>query len=192
MTYGAVAVVPAAGRSERFGGPKLLADVRGEPLLTHTLRCLVDAGLSRVIVVVAPGADLARVSLMSDPRVSVVTNPDPSRGMFSSIQTGLVHAEGAPMVLVLPADMPFVDRRTVEVVRDACHRADRVVVPRFGGRRGHPIALPGWMRSLVASAPAERSLKDAMADLRDPPVEIDVDDAGVLRDVDTQADLKRA
>ena len=102
-----VAVVPAAGRSERFGSMKLLADVGGEPLLNRTLRSLLGAGYAPVIVVVSPSAALEAVTMLRDSRVRVVVNPDPSRGMFSSIQTGLIEADG-DVIAILPADMPVV------------------------------------------------------------------------------------
>src|SRR5206468_664636 len=84
---GAVAVVTAAGSAERFGGRKLLAPIDGEPLLDHTIRSLLEGGVTEVIVVVGTDArrELERdVNAMNDSRVRPVENPDPSRGMFSS------------------------------------------------------------------------------------------------------------
>ncbi|MFW9792627.1 NTP transferase domain-containing protein, partial [Brucella melitensis] len=79
-------------------------------LLQWTLRSLLDGGIRRVTVVVAPNAVFAPVTLLHDARVTLVTNPDPDRGMLSSIQGGLESAAGDP-ILVLPADMPFVRSR---------------------------------------------------------------------------------
>ena len=183
-----VAIVPAAGRSERFGGAKLLADVAGEPLLEHTLRCLLDGGVSRVVVVVAPAAQLASVPLLTDPRVTVVTNPDPSRGMFSSIQTGLASGSGEPFV-VLPADMPFVRPETVAAVLAETARRDAAVVRVFRGRRGHPLGVPGRLRDGLLAADPRGSLKDALAALEVTAIAIDTDDPGVVRDVDRREDL---
>ena len=183
-----VAIVPAAGRSERFGGAKLLADVGGEPLLDHTLRCLLDGGVTHVVLVLAPEAQLAPVRLLTDPRVRVVTNPDPGRGMFSSIQTGLASESGEPFV-VLPADMPFVRPETVAAVLSETARRDTTIVPVFRGQRGHPIGVPGRLRDGLLAADPRGSLKEALAALGEAPVEIEVDDSGVVRDVDTREDL---
>jgi len=184
-----VAIVPAAGRSKRFGGVKLLADISGEPLLHHTLRCLLDGGVSRVVVVVAPAAQLAPVRLLADPRVTVVTNPDPSRGMFSSIQAGLTSASGERFV-VLPADMPFVQSDTVAAVLSETAHRDTAVVPVYRGQRGHPLGVPGRLRDGLLAADPRGSLKEALAATKVTPVAIDVDDPGVLRDVDVQEDLE--
>ena len=92
-----VAIVPAAGKAERFGGGKLIADVDGEPLLNRTLGSLLDGGADVVVVVLAPGATFATVERLSDQRVRRVVNPNPDRGMFSSIQIGLAVEDGDPI-----------------------------------------------------------------------------------------------
>jgi molybdenum cofactor cytidylyltransferase len=183
------AIVPAAGQASRFGGGKLVADLRGEPLLDHTLRCLLDGGVSRVVVVTAPDADLALVALLADPRVQVVINGDPSRGMFSSIQTGLWRAGAAPVTLVLPGDMPFVRADTVRAVIDAATHTSAIVTPTHHGRRGHPIALPPEAVAAVLSAGTNQNLKDALAETAVERMDVPVDDEGILRDVDVREDL---
>src|SRR5256885_16519851 len=110
----AVAFVPGAGPGERLGGKKLPPPTAGEPLLDHTIDALLDGGVAEVIVVVGKDAraELERdVNAMLDPRVRAVENPDPSRGMFSSIQEGVAQAQGAAF-LVRPGDMPFVSAET--------------------------------------------------------------------------------
>jgi molybdenum cofactor cytidylyltransferase len=182
------AIVPAAGKAERFGGGKLLAGVRGEPLLNHTIRCLLDAGVERVVVVCAPGAGFAGVPLLSDPRVLTTVNPDPSRGMLSSIQSGLVAATGDPIV-ILPGDMPFVSSETVSTVCEACRRTGKIIVPTHQGRRGHPIALPGRLRADLRAAPPAGDLSSILKSGVADRLEIDVADPGILRDVDVPGDL---
>lgn len=185
---GAVAIVPAAGKAQRFGGGKLVADINGEPLLAHTLRCLLDGGISRVVLVTAPDADFSAVSLLHDSRVFVVVNPDPSRGMFSSIQTGLAAADGDPIV-VLPADMPFIKSSTVAAVIEAARKSGRIVSPRYNGRHGHPVAMPAGLRVEILAAAASSTLATLLKARADEQLEIDVDDAGIRRDVDARGDL---
>ncbi len=183
-----VAIVPAAGKGERFGGAKLVARIGDDVLLDRTLRSLLDAGVDRAIVVVAPGADLGAARLLADPRVRTVVNPDPSRGMFSSIHAGLTIADGDP-ILVLPADMPFISSATVAGVMAACAKAQRIVVPVWNGRRGHPVAFPASLHAAVLLAPSESTLKDALAGTGAERFDLQVDDDGILRDVDVPGDL---
>lgn len=182
-------VVPAAGAARRFGGAKLVADLAGEPLLQHTLRALLDGGLSRVVVVTAPGHGLGVVPALRDGRVSVVTNPDPERGMFSSIQTGMRQVAPGHAALILPADMPFVRAQTVSAVVGAYGHRRAAVVAATGGRRGHPLIIPGSVCPSLLTLGVTTTLKAALVELRVSLQDVPVDDPGVLRDVDVRDDL---
>jgi molybdenum cofactor cytidylyltransferase len=187
-----LAIVPAAGKAERFGRQKLLEPVRGEPLLNRVIRCLIDGGVDRIVVVTPPAGGLDGVPLLDDPRVRTVTNPNPSRGMFSSIQTGMAAAAGSDPVLVLPGDMPFVKSETVAAVLSAARgRATVAVVPRLGEQRGHPIALPGTLGREILKADARSNLSDLLHDLGVERAYLDVADPGILRDVDVVGDLEQ-
>jgi molybdenum cofactor cytidylyltransferase len=189
------AVVPAAGRSRRFGGPKLIEAVDGVPMIERTVRALFAGGVGRVVIVVSPDSAVTtagpeRVPVLGDARVSVVVNPDPDRGMLSSIQSGLAALEaGAGPLLVLPADMPFVRAATIAAVIDAARTRGVVVSPRFEGRRGHPVALTAAAARAVQEASGAADLSEALAPFKPYRFELDVDDPGIHRDVDRPGDL---
>ena len=192
-TFRAVAVVTAAGSAERFGGKKLLAPIDGEPLLDHTIRSLLEGGVTEVIVVVGTDArpELERdVNALNDPRVRPVENPDPSRGMFSSIQVGVATANGDALV-VLPGDMPYVRPETVRAVIAKFRERHAIVSPRYKGKRGHPVVMPLALRDEIAATAPTANLHDVIHHHQDERVDLDVDDPGVVRDVDTPADLER-
>ena len=187
----AVAVVTAAGSAERFGGKKLLTPIDGEPLLDHTIRALLEGGAAEVIVVVGRDAraELERdVNAMLDPRVRPVENPDPSRGMFSSIQEGVAQTQG-DMILVMPGDMPFVSSDTVRAVIAAYERKPAIVSPRYRGKRGHPVALPASLRDEIRAANPGSTLHDVIHAHTEMRVDVDLDDRGIVRDVDRIEDL---
>src|SRR3989442_7577996 len=149
--FRAIAIVTAAGSAERFGGRKLLAPVDGEPLLDRTIRSLLHGGVADVIVVVGTDgrAELERdVNAMNDARVRPVENPDPSRGMFSSIQEGLATASG-DVLLVMPGDMPFVRPVTVHAVIAKYTERNGIVSPRYLGQRRHPVAMSLALRDQI-------------------------------------------
>jgi molybdenum cofactor cytidylyltransferase len=186
-----VAVVPAAGSALRFGGRKLLTPIDGEPLLDRTISALLNGGVDRIVVVVGPDADeLTRdVNAFSDPRVWPVVNPDPSRGMFSSLQAGMAEAEGDALV-VLPADMPFVQSGTVAILLDVFASRPAIVSPRYQGKRGHPVVLPPALRDEIRAAEPTITLHDVLKRHPDQRVDVDVQDRGVVQDVDRVSDLQ--
>jgi molybdenum cofactor cytidylyltransferase len=187
----ASALVPAAGSASRFGGGKLLAPVDGVPLLDRTIGALLDGGADEVLVVLPPDASWSpKIQRLRDPRVKTTTNPDPSRGMFSSIQVGIAHLAETPLA-VLPGDMPFVKPDTVKALLDLASRTDGIVSPRFQGRRGHPVLLPADLREPILAAPASARLNEVLRPFASRFVDLDVADPGVVRDVDVVEDLPR-
>jgi molybdenum cofactor cytidylyltransferase len=188
---GSLAIVPAAGAAERFGSAKLLADIKGRPLLDHTIQALLDGGVDRVIAVL--GAETATiragVKVLGDARVSIATNDHPELGMFSSIQAGLRAASGDP-ILVLPGDMPFVNAETAASLLRLYRERPSIISPRFRGKRGHPIALPGTYRDEILEAPPTVTLHEIVKAHASERVDMDVYDRGVVRDIDVPSDLQ--
>jgi len=180
----AVAVVPAAGSAERFGGRKLLADVRGATLIERTVASLRDGGVTDIVVVVGP--DTGR--LLDAPDVRTVLNPDPSRGMFSSLQAGMADLR-ADAIVILPGDMPFVDPATIRSLLRTFEVRGGIVSPRFEGKRGHPVVLPPTVGEEIVAAEPTGTLHHVLAAHREERIDLDVDDRGVLRDVDRPEDL---
>ena len=207
----AIGIVPAAGSGERFGGAKLLAGVDGGPLIARTVASLLDGGVDEVIVALGPDGEPVEAALADLRGVRVVLNPDPSRGMLSSIQAALGavgasvpagavdHAErpsgGASefdAFAVLPGDMPFVAPGTVRSLLHVFQARGGIVSPRHGGKRGHPVLLPRSLRDEILAAPTAWTLHTVLAAHRSERVDVDLEDAGVLRDVDTRSDLGTA
>lgn len=167
------AVVPASGRSARFGSDKRQALIDGVPMLERTRQALAAAGAAPVIV--------------------VDDNPDPGRGMFSTIRLGLERALAtqAAVILVHPADMPFVAPGTMRRVAEACAASGRAVCPRDQGKRGHPIAIPRAIAGRLLEVDPKTPLNEAFAAIGLVRDELDVDDPAIHRDVDVPGDLAR-
>ena len=87
--------------------------------------------------------------------------------------------------------MPFVAAATVAAIAGRAAVSDDVVIPVHDGRRGHPIALPGRLRAPLLALDPTTTLKMALARLHPAVTLIEVADPGIVRDVDTPADLGR-
>lgn len=186
---GIAGVVLAAGRGERFAAadpsapPKMLAPIDGVPMVRRTVATLLAGGADRCVVVVsADGASAIGVALEGLP-VELAVNPDPSRGMFSSVQCGL-HATGeTEMCVLLPGDMPFIQPLTVTVLIAHARDTGRTTAPGLKGHAGHPVVLSPMMRVRILAALAESRLDHELA--HEDVLVVPVVDAGVRRDVDT-------
>lgn len=136
------AVVLAAGRSSRMGGPnKQLVLLNGEALIRHTVRRVVASGHDDVLVVLGRDAHDVR-AVLSDLPVRFTVHPDFERGLASSFRAGIddllrsADVEAATFVL---ADMVLVTAEMYRAVLDA-YLATRppLVLATFGGVRAPP------------------------------------------------------
>ena len=184
-------LVLAAGSSSRFGSPKALADLEGRPLLQHVLDATAAAHLQPVVVVLgdsAPAIEL-RIRWRNERRIR---NPDPARGLSSSLRDGLADLSAiAPRVdaVVLLGDQPRTSSEVIRQLIDASDRTDRpIVVPRYAGGGGfNPVFIRRDAFRLAREAQQDRGLGPILAANPDLVSWIDVE--GSNPDVDTPADL---
>ncbi len=193
MPLTVAAAILAAGRSRRAGaGNKLLARLHGKPLVVHAAEAALAAGAEPVLVVI--GHDGARVhAALADLPVGRVENPDYSAGMGRSLATAVAALPAEPAgLLVLLGDMPWVRSDHLEALSGAFRSSagTAVCVPVHAGRRGNPVLWPrrlfGRLSALDGDEGARSLLQDAAAE---PVHAVDIGDDGVLRDVDTAADI---
>lgn len=199
MTEGAAAkrigaLILAAGRGRRFG-----ADKRGAPLPDG--RALLDATLDawsgvfdvlRVVVRLEDSALIQRLA-RSHPDVLVVPAPRAAEGMGGSLADGIRASRDLDAVFIGLGDMPAVRRETLLRLRDAMRQArspDAVVRPTHAGRPGQPVGFGrGWFPSLGMSS-GDVGARNLLAGARSIEL-VDVEDPGVLLDVDRPGDLER-
>ncbi len=183
------AVILAAGASTRMGSPKALLDLDWTNFITRVATAAREGGASGVTVVLGP-PDGTAIRARLPPGVGWAWNPDPTRGMLSSAQAALATMPaGTSALLVWPVDLPKVAPATVRAILDAA--PGRLVIPRHAGRGGHPVRVPRSLFGALAALPVERGLRALVEDHAAAVLHLEVDDAGVLEDIDTPADLDR-
>ncbi len=180
-------VVPAAGRGSRFGGPqhKLEQPFDGSTVLGTTLRHAIETQLPVVVVTTAALAPLV-AGLLATRDIVVLSAGEAARGMGYSIGAGVAERSGAPGWIVLPGDMPLVLPDTLLAVATALEQHP-VVYAQHRGRRGHPVAFAAELYSELILLDGDDGARRVLA--RYPSHGQEVDDAGVLLDIDTPADL---
>lgn len=188
------ALVLAAGASKRFGGPKLLARLAGRPILQYVLDVAAASGPAVTVVVLGQRADAveAQMGWRGEHRVH---NPDPRRGLSSSVQVGLAALERTDpageleAVLILLGDQP---RVRPAVIRELIHGADAsdrpIVAPAYADGGGHnPVLLRRAAWPVAAASKGDRGLGPIIAGRPDLVLKVAV--GGANPDVDTPADL---
>ena len=180
------AVLLAAGASTRFGADKRMLPLPGgERMLSHAARQM-RAVIDDVVVVLRPDdTEIANAMLGLDCRVTV--NPEPARGMGSSLALGIGAARQADGWLVIPGDLPLVRTQTICAVAARLQLAD-AVVPVCHGRRGHPVGFGRRYRDRLLALNGEAGGRQLLNDHDESIVWFNVDDPGIHRDIDTRAD----
>ena len=190
------AVVLAAGAGTRFGGAKLLAPFGAGVLLDGALAAAFAAPVERVILVTGadagPVSDAARVfaARVGDTvRLEVVHAADHAEGLAASLRAGLraVPAE-ADAVFVFLGDMPCIPAGLPARLAEALGQR-LAAAPVHQGRRGHPVLVSRALFPQLAALTGDRGAGALLAGLGEGLVQVETDDAGVVFDVDTPADL---
>ena len=136
------AMVLAAGRSRRMGAQKLLLPLGDRPVIARIVDEVLSSPVDRVFVIVGPDGNGIAEALAGQ-CVDFVTNPDAEGEMLSSVRCGLrAMPEDCTAVLVVLGDQPGITADVVAMLVQAFQTSGRgIVVPIYGGRRGHPLLL---------------------------------------------------
>lgn len=188
---GPVVVVLAAGRGTRFRGPahKLEQRLGDSSVIGTTLRHVLASRLPMVVVATAATADAARLAVAARDIVVLpeVGTPGPEPlGMGYSIASGVGARPDAAGWLILPGDMPMIQPTTLQTMaRELRHHT--IVYAQHRGQRGHPVGFSAELYSELVKLEGDEGARRLIA--RYPAHGVEVDDPGVLIDIDTEADL---
>jgi molybdenum cofactor cytidylyltransferase len=183
------AIVLAAGYSSRANAFKMTWPLGQMSVLEQTI-CKFEGLCSRVIVVAGFQADLIKEEIAKfnnySFQIKFVYNENFNQGMFNSIQKGCNEVK-ASSFFITPGDCPLVKKETINLLAE--HKGD-VVIPSFRYKGGHPIKLSKVVKQKILETDPESNLRVVLSGFKKE--YINVDDPGVLMDVDTQEDYQRA
>jgi molybdenum cofactor cytidylyltransferase len=182
-------VVLAAGTSARFGGRnKLLASVEGKPLVRRAVESFSEA-LPEVVVVLGHEADAVREAV-GDPQVTFVENESYATGQASSVRLGVEAVrDGADGAVFGLGDMPDVRPATIATLVDAFGAGvGDPIVAAFEGKRGNPVVFGQAYFDRLAAVSGDVGGREILRSAAGTAL-VATGDPGVVRDVDTPADL---
>jgi molybdenum cofactor cytidylyltransferase len=187
------AIVLAAGRSSRMHDFKPLLVAGGRTLLERAVGTFTGVGIDDVVVVTGYRGDEVRpVAVRNGARV--IANARFDEGMYASVQAGVSSlGPDVSRFFLLPADVPLVRPETVgRLARAAGPPAGPTVVyPALHESTGHPPLISASLRDEVVAARPAGGLRELLLRHAASSLLVEVDDPGVLLDVDTQEDLAR-
>lgn len=187
----------AAGESRRMGRPKLCLPWGKTTILGHILAQWREAGADKILVVHGQGKtpvtlELDRLGVPAAQRAATVA---PERGMMGSVVTAAaqaLHDKSLTHLVIVLGDQPQLQTGTLRELLRVCEATpDKMIRVVFGGKSGHPLALP--MNVLAElSVTLSETLRDFLCLKEIPACDLTCHDSGVLLDVDTPDDYARA
>ncbi len=189
------AVILAAGRSTRMGGPnKLLAELGGKPLVRIVTEQALESKASNVIVVTGHQAEEVQKALQGL-RVKFVHNPDFAEGLASSVKTGIAAVpENADGAVICLGDMPLISAHLIDRLIEAFapDRGNLIAVPVSDGRRGNPVLWSRRFFNELMTLDGDIGARHLIAKHSEAVAEVPVEGHGAFLDIDTPQALEAA
>ena len=186
------AVILGGGRSTRFGAKKQLLKFKGATLLETVVGRFLESKVDEVIVVLGYAAkEIRRNSDLG--RARVVINADYALGLSTSLRAGINAVDPASKAAVVAlGDQPLISVRTIDQLVDRyLETGGPIVAPFFQRRRGNPVLFDKSFFSELKNIHGDTGAKASLERHADKVVKVQVDDLGVLFDIDTQDDYGR-
>ena len=183
-----VAVILSAGESSRMGQPKALLPIDGQTFIEKIVGALARTRVGQIIVVLGHDAEMLKRRL-EHLAVAFLVNADYKSGQLSSLQTAVRRLQSdreCDGMLVHLVDHPYISSKLVDMMIERFYASNKlIVVPRYQGKRGHPVIFSRALFAELLNAPLDQGAKAVVNAHRDETLEIETDDPGIAVDVDT-------
>jgi len=187
------AMILAAGESQRMNTPKALLRIGIETFAECIVRKARQAGAATAYLVAGHHHNLIKEALKGKLELDILLNYRYKEGQLSSLKEGLRNlATGSTEVLVWPVDQPLVKTETVQVLLESYHRnKNHVTIPVFQSKHGHPVLYDAVAIHSVLRLSSAQTARDLQKIYEKEIDYVNVDDPGILVDIDTPEDYKK-
>lgn len=189
------AVILAAGTSTRMGQPKQLLPLDGTTLLARAIENVRSSGLAEIVLVLGASAEAIRRQLPQPllEGLKIVVNHGYANGIASSLREGLsaLGPQSAAALIIL-GDQPLIRPQTFHQIMAGYHRSRApIVIPSHQGKRGNPVLLGRPVFPEVMALEGDTGCRAIFANHLDAIFKVEVEDPGILLDIDSQDDYDR-
>ncbi|MGC8783147.1 MAG: nucleotidyltransferase family protein [Armatimonadota bacterium] len=181
-----VAVILAAGASTRMGRPKMLLPFGNSTVIETVIGNVTTSRVTHAVVVLGYGwTQIFR--LIEHLPAEVIVNPRPERGMISSVQWALAQMnQSVDGMLVVLGDQPLIPAWVHDALITAfAYHPESIVVPTYGGKRGHPVLFSARFREEILGLPEDKGLNTLLHAHPDAVYEVPVDTDTILLQMNT-------
>jgi len=187
------AIILAAGSSRRMGTQKMIMPYGKSTILETVIDNVRHSKVDNIVVVLGADQDKIRSTIEGKP-VQIEYNRDHENGMLSSVICGIRSLPAdADTALIFLGDQPGIPPEIINAVIDAYNdELKGIVIPVHNYRRGHPLLVDMKYRKKLESLDLEEGLRKLRHHFPEDVLELEVDEAGILVDIDTREDYEKA
>ncbi|GIM29266.1 hypothetical protein CPJCM30710_19320 [Clostridium polyendosporum] len=178
-------VILAAGFSSRAGTYKMTLEINGETVIERCVKSMYDV-CSRIIVVGGYRKEVIKEILDKYSKVEVVYNNAYEQGMFTSAIEGFKYIK-EEKIFFTPGDYPLISKDVYDTLLKA---SGDIIIPSYNGKKGHPVLMKKCIVQELLQSTRFSTLKDFINSKGF--VKVDVDEEGILIDIDTMEDYLKA
>jgi molybdenum cofactor cytidylyltransferase len=186
-------IILAAGASSRMGQPKALLKWKNKTFLENICHNLSDAGTEEIVIVTSASIDKkCRLLTTKNACPAFIINPHPEQGMLSSFRCGLRALKSSDRnVMLCLTDHPMVKIETYKLLFSVAKK-NKIIIPKYKNRRGHPVIFGADFIPELLEKNCPEGARTIVHAHPEAVEEILVEDAGILLDIDTPEDAKKA
>jgi molybdenum cofactor cytidylyltransferase len=188
MGSAVVGILLAAGNARRFGANKIAARLPdGQAVGLAAARALAGAVDELIVVTGVQDGETERMFKAAGYVTTHCANA--AHGMGHSLVCGVRKSQEGAALLIALADMPFIDAASILAVSTALRNGAPIVVPRVNGKAGHPVGFQANFRDALLQVEGDRGARAITDQHSDSVHYLALHDVGIVRDIDTPADL---
>jgi molybdenum cofactor cytidylyltransferase len=178
-----------------MGRPKQLLPLGGTTVLARAIENVRSAGLIEIVLVLGASFEAIRGQLPQSllEGLKVVVNQAFAQGMASSLREGLSALDPrSRAALIVLGDQPLIRPQTLRQIMAGYHQSGApIVIPMHQGKRGNPVLLSRLVFSEVMELQGDTGCRAIFTNHLDGILKVEVEDPGILLDIDSQDDYDR-
>lgn len=181
-------IILAAGKGQRMGQPKIYQKINQVYFLNKIVNTFNEANLKNITLVVFPDCDTNKFSVLKN--IKWIINPNPEKGMLSSVFYGINDDNEYDGFLIIPVDHPNIQVPTLKLlIKYFNGNSDSIIKPVYQGVKGHPVIFPKSLASKIKNDDLEGGLNTILSLSGYPKINISVNDSGVVENLNIPEDL---
>ena len=180
------AILLAAGQSKRMNGEnKLTKEIKGIPLIKHSVRNILASSINELIIVIGHQKEIIEKLIDKNEKIKFVFNKDFESGMATSIKTGLNHlSEETESFFICLGDMPMVNKDIFNLLIKSKNNKE-IIVPTYKNKQGNPILFSKSMKKKIMTIEGDVGAKKVLELNKDKTLNIETNDQSITQNFNT-------